>query len=185
MNPENILWPDGQENMGSLRRLAYYARLSDIDSLPAVPDLDDATSFADAVTLDGNITFNSGAGWHKFYCTQDTGMLEDTIVGERDGKSYHSKIKLFHPGKRSELLGWQRVFANTDMVWLVQDAEGQYRVIGSDAFPAEVETAVNSIPETAEGRSGLTVEIGCASRGPAPIYSGVITLAPDSGSGSV
>lgn len=180
---ESINWPDGQDNIGGIETKVYWAPLADVCQLPEPKDLDAASSFSDLVTISTDITFKSGKGWHEMYITPDTGSVNDESVGEVDGKSFKNKFVGFHPGTRAEMLGWARWANNTNLVFLVPEADGQVRLLGSKQFPAKVEVMNPSTGEATEARKGTQMEFSCPRVSPAPIYSGAIDLA-DSGSGS-
>lgn len=179
--PGDVLWADGQDNMGGLSTIHAYAPVSDFLTINEPPE--DPATFADAAKISAAHVFKPGKGWRKLYTTEDTSGLMDESVGEKDGKSYKNKATLFHPGTKDDLLGMARYLNNTGIILLVQESEGAYRQVGSSRFPAKVDTNTIDTTTTTDGRKGMTAEIGAASHYPAPIYPFAVNFLSDSGSG--
>lgn len=181
----DILWANGDDNMGGLRTIAYYAFHDDLVSHPAPVSRSAANNVAQLALITQGPTFKPGKGWKKFYTTEDTGMVESTLQGEKDGRSFINKIKLHHPGGRANLMGTLRYMVNAGMYFIGVDAEGAPRLVGSEHWPAKMETLSITTTETAAGRKGSTVEFQCSSPYPAPLVGFAIDLESDlSGSGS-
>lgn len=180
----NIAWGDGSDNMGGLRTIAYYALHSEFAAggHPAPAARDAATNLNDLSTITTAPTFTAGKGWKRFYITEDTGMVDSTLQGEKDGRSWLNTFKGLHPGNQEQLLGLFRYIVNAGMYWLGDDAEGSKRLVGSEFYPAKLDTASITTTETAAGRKGTTFEFKCSSPYPAPIVK--FELDEESGSGS-
>ncbi len=176
--PEHVLWEDGQDNPGGLQTVAFYAPISVFtdDGIPEVAA--DPITFAAGVEISVDFQFRLGQGFRKMYLTEDTGMGEDESIGERDGKSWRNKMKGFHPGTKSEALGWARWANNTGLIWVIVEADGQKRIVGSRQYPAKIDTNIITTTETADGRRGQTFESSAASKTPAPVYTGSVVEYP-------
>lgn len=172
----DLLHTDGSLNMGSIQVEAYYAPVGDFLVMPEVPNA--PATLAEAAVIASNFTFKTGKCFKKMYITQDKGSVNDEIVGERDGKSFMNKLQAFHPGTKAEMLGFAALAANTGFIFIVVEADGQMRVIGSKAFPGKIDTGTITTSQTTAGLKGFTFEIGCASKTPAPIYTGTVALTP-------
>ena len=99
-NIPHILWGDGDDNMGGIRTIVYWALHSDFTAHPTpdAPTRPDAINVADLVTISNAPTFKSGKGWKKLYTTEDSSGFTSGQQGEKDGKSFMNSVKLFHPG---------------------------------------------------------------------------------------
>lgn len=177
-NIPNILWGDGDDNMGGLRTIAYWALHTDFTAYPTpdAPTRADATNIADLVTITTAPTFKSGKGWKKLYNTEDTGMVDSNQQGEKDGKSFLNKIKLFHPGAGAQVMGLLAYINNAGCIFIGVDAEGKKRLVGSEHYPAKINTLSITTTETAAGRKGVTFEAQCSSPRPAPICAFSISV---------
>lgn len=182
MELEDVLWEDGQDNMGSIQREMYYCALSDLKSMPEVPK--NPASLEEAVVAVGNFVFKTGKCFRRMYLTPDTGNMVSEQVGERDGHSFRTNLTAFHPGSKKKALGFARWMSNSNMIFVVKEANDQLRIVGTEQYPAGIDSNSVATGENAEGRKGMTFTVSCASRTPAPIYEGTIQLTEAAGSGS-
>lgn len=184
LNLSNILWGDGDDNMGGIRTMAYYCLHTEIErgGHAAPMNRASATTLADLSTITSDHTFKTGKGWKRLYNTEDSGMVESTMQGEKDGKSWVNKIKLFHPGNRATVLGFMRWIQNAGCYFVGVDAEGAQRMVGSEHYPAKLDTSTITTTETAAGRKGCTFEAVCSSPFPAPIVTADLEIEDDDSS---
>ena len=166
--PEDILFGDGQDNMGGLATLHAWAPVSHFDAIGEIKA--DPTTFAEGGEIETAHTFKAGKGWLKLYSTEDTSGLMDESVGERDGKSFKNKVTVFHPGTKSAVLGLIRYLNNTGVIFLAQESEGAFRQVGSRRFPAKIDSSTVDTATTTDGRKGCTFEISAANHLPSPVY---------------
>lgn len=171
----NLQWGDGDDNMGGLRTKAYYCLHTEIETFSAPMSRTDATTLADLVTQ-ADHTFVTGKGWKEIYTTEDTGMVDSTMQGEIDGKSWINKIKVHFPGGRAQIMGFLRWIQNAGTHWVGVDAEGYKRLVGSEHWPAKLLASTITTTETAAGRKGATIEAQCSSPFPAPIITASLDL---------
>lgn len=165
---------DGK-NMGGTQKTFYYALAADVDTWPNLPAA--ATDLDDANVLEGNFAMLSGKKFFSGYLTLDTGEVVDEDQGEVDGMSYKHIFNLFHPGMKARLLGFMTKTNNTELVFIVPDAEGLYRVVGSEQYPASRQAGEGGTTgKVAADRKGAGLSFYSYGNGPAPIYGGTIPL---------
>lgn len=175
MDYADLTGPDGTEdNMGGTKQLVYFAPVRDFLSIkkpPASP-----TTLADKVKITTDHTFNTGKCFQKLYVTLDSGSLDSELQGERDGKSFKNKFKMFYPGSDEEIMGFVAQAKNDRMIYLVPMPDGKVRQVGSEDFHAE------TLPKFMTGTNGggrRGYEIEVESMAPNEyLYSGVISLTP-------
>ncbi|HMT28017.1 MAG TPA: hypothetical protein PKD91_01935, partial [Bacteroidia bacterium] len=83
---DDLLWPNGTDNIGGTQVNHYYAPLSHFSVLPVPPE--PATTLSEIVTISDNVVFYTGKKFLQIYSTIDTGRVLDKLVGELDGKSF-------------------------------------------------------------------------------------------------
>lgn len=176
----SLAWGDGDDNMGGLRTKAYWCMHSEVETHAAPVARSVATTFEQLSTITTDHTFVSGKGWKSIYTTEDTGMVESTMQGELDGKSWINKIKLFFPGGRAQVMGFLRYTQNAGLYFVGIDAEGAKRMVGSEHWPAKALAETITTTETAAGRKGATMEFQASSPWPAPIVTALISVEGDS-----
>jgi hypothetical protein len=173
---DDLLWPDGTDNIGGTQVNHYYAPLNDFQILPVV--VTPAVSLEDTVTIEDDVVFYTGHKFFKIYSTIDTGRVADKLVGELDGKSFEHTFEWFFPGTRAKALALITKFANSNMIFIASEADGQKRLIGSTKFPAKLSMSdVDTGAKTAD-RKGIKMKVESRGISPAPIYTGAIPLTP-------
>lgn len=174
----NVDWTEGVTNMGGIKTTIYYAPIADILNFPELP-ANPATP-EDEVTLESvtGFTFNTGKNFLTIYATMETAQVQDEPQGEMDGMSFVHKATLFHPGTKAEALAFAKQVNNANMVFIFPEADGgNFRVIGSAAYPAKAKVTIDTGKATAD-RKGMTIEITSYGATPAPLYTGAISLTP-------
>lgn len=181
---EDILWTQGQDNMGGLVDDLYYVPIDDIDL--TVP----LTLEADGVTIDDDIVLKATKKWFRIYHTRGTGKLDDSLVGERDGKSFENMVEFKFPGDTAALVKFKRQVANTPLAVICKDAQGNYRLLGvtlqkdpataADAvtikFPAYIEQASGTTGAKGSDAKGHTFQIKAEAVCPPLFYTGEIDV---------
>jgi hypothetical protein len=173
MNFEALEFQEGLNNMGGLRTIGYYGFIEDVDvssfpELPAAP-----ATIEDACVITADIVMKAGKTMYAMYGTAETGGLNGEAQGERDGRSTKRTATWFYPTTSKKALGVALKFINRNMFFLFQEHNGNYRLMGSPWFPAEVATG-DSTGTAVTDRKGVTMTITDNGFGPCPIYEGTI-----------
>ncbi len=168
----NQTGPTGvNSNMGGTKMKIFWAP---IDSFTTIADLPSApATAADYSTISANHVLGAGKAWNEMYCTLNKGEQDDTLQGEIDGRSYKQTAKLFYPGTEQAALGIMNQVMNDKVIVLVPLANGAYKQIGSEDFPAELVCSAYKSGTNSGGINGM--EIAVESMGPKMlIYAGTI-----------
>jgi hypothetical protein len=172
----DILFAEGQNNMGGFRTIGWYGFIEDVDTFPEIPAT--PADIASANVITGDIVMKAGKYMYKMYGTAETTGLNGESQGERDGRSTKRTATWFYPTTSEEALGITVAFQNRNMFFVFQEHDGKKRLQGSPAFPAEC--AINDTTGTAvTDRKGITITITDNGFGGCPIYKGVVPVAPE------
>lgn len=146
------------QNMGGTAQVVYYCAWTDVSTYPTKPS-SPADIEANGV-LTGDLTLKAGKKMYEIYITDDTGEFEIETVGERDGKSFVTHLRLFNPGLKKKILGFMNWAKNENLVFIVKDNDGQYYLMGDDTRPATYEGAPDGAGTSREtaGRRGVSME---------------------------
>ena len=125
--------PNGQ-NMGGLTQEIYFGFHADVLTWPTAPVA--AVTLAANAVLTGELIMKPGKKMFKMYITDDTGEFKIEPVGEVDGKSFVNHLTVFHPGLKSMLFGFINAAKNDNLVFVVQDNDGQKYIMGDKFRPA-------------------------------------------------
>ncbi len=169
VTPADIEWSAGSENIGGTTDKIWFAPKQDFadDGIPEVPS--DPTTFASAAVAAGSVAFKTGKGWFSMYVTRDTAGVTSESQGEIDGKSFLNKFVFTHPGNKKEVLGWCRWANNSDLIFMVREAGGSYRLMGSELFSCKADTIAPTTGVATADKKHVAVEVSYPSVSPAPI----------------
>lgn len=165
------------QNMGGIAQECYYCAWDDVLSYPTVPS--SPTTIEENGVLTGSIEMKPGKQMYKIYITDDTGEFEIEQVGERDGKSFVTHLRLFNPGLKKKILGFMNWAKNENLVFIVKDNDGQYYLMGDATRPATYEGAPdgNGTSKETAGRRGVSMEFVYKTAN-VYVYEGDIPLTP-------
>jgi hypothetical protein len=177
-----ITHPQGSQNMGGIIGDIYYCPIEDILTFP------DASAAGKLDTTDDFIC-KTGKKFIPIYHTAETGKVDDSTVGERDGKSKENLLEFFHPGSKQAVAEFERFALNTPCVVICKDTNGNYRALGIGSFDDTTVIFTGDIPAYLESSSGTTGTARADRRGKTfqfkhaanhePIYyKGAIPLTP-------
>jgi len=165
------------QNMGGIAQVAYYCAWEDVLTFPTKPIA--PATIEENGTLTGNIVMKTGKQLHEIYITDDTGEFEIESVGETDGKSFVTHLRLFNPGLKKKLLGFINWAKNDNLVFIVKDNDGQYYLMGDDTRAAIYQGAPDGSGTSKEtaGRRGISMEFTYKTAN-VYTYTGTIPLTP-------
>lgn len=188
MDLENLTHADGADNTAGIGSTIIALKLSDIETLPE-PQVDDSSSssgtLAQLVTVSANIVMKQGKVGKSIYCTLETGGLDCVLQGNLDGKSFKNSVKIQHPGSSPQLLGFMQYVKNGDVILLVEENDGQVRMLGHRSFPAKLESgSANTGSKTTDDKAAV-MTFYSVRKGPAPVFTGKVQINIPGGSGAV
>lgn len=147
--------PNGQ-NMGGIPQVVYYALHKDVAVWPNRPVSNQALSLEQMGELVGEIEMKAGKVFRKFYVTDDEGKLDVEGIGEKDGKSFLMKLRIFTPGLNSKAMGFLNLIKNDNLVFIVPDNNGSYFLLGDKFRPSTLDSLDGmSTGQKTEERPGI------------------------------
>jgi len=178
----NLGWSQGQQNMGGIIGQIYYCPIEDILTFP------DASAVGKLDTIESFVC-KTGKKFISIYHTAETGKLDDTTVGDRDGKSKENMLEFFFPGSKQDVAEFERFALNTPCVVICKDTNGNYRALGIGSFDDTTDVFTGDIPAYLESSSGTSGAARADRRGKtfqfkhsanheAIYYKGTIPLTP-------
>lgn len=166
------------ENMGGIPQKVYFGLHADVETWPTKP-LGTATSFEENAQLTGELVMKTGKKLFQLYLTDDTGEFSIESVGEADAKSFVEHLTIFHPGLQKSILGFINTVKNDNLVFIVEDAEGQLYLMGDASRPAVYAGAPDGggTGKESSARKGMSMEFTYKT-GNVHVYTGAIPLTP-------
>lgn len=168
---DNLDWADGQKSIPGIRPIVYGIAKNKITTWPtfaAAP----ATASA-KVTYVGSFVLEALATWKRINVITDKSPVEAESQGETRCKSFLNKATFVTALTEEKATAFAMDANNDDLVYLVQEKEGKYRVLGNEMF--NTVTSVNlKIGDAPTGEKGITINVEVSDAMPAPFYIGAI-----------
>ncbi|MBQ6978676.1 MAG: hypothetical protein IJQ18_08590 [Paludibacteraceae bacterium] len=181
MNPNNscspleasLDWCEGKPVLPGLRRRIYYTHKSNITKWPTLPK--DALGRPTSSVLQGSFELKADVYWkHIDMNVNNSGVTSDP-QGESPSQTQLNKLSAVHPGVDEEASMLPAYVNNSDVVYLVQTANGKYRLIGNEMYQSK-STAKQDLGQGPTGTASTTLEVECTDQIAAPFYEGEIVI---------
>lgn len=164
----------GQKKLPGIRDHVFATSKRDILAYPAVPDA--PKSLTEAVQATGDFTLAADKYFYKVGIVKDNGKIEVENQGTDGAKTFLNKATFAIPGTEEDASGFIDQMNNDEMIFLVPQRNGKYRIIGSEDFSPELSLKQDT-GATATDANTTTVEASATDLHPAPFYTGKIHTA--------
>lgn len=169
---EDIEFCQGKKSLPGIRPYVYGISLRDVVSVPR-PKRESTSKLADIAIIKDNIVLNADAKWHKVGLVPDDGNVKSDSQGSYGSKTFAITATVNIPGTAEEATAYAAEVNNDQMLYLVPQRDGKYRLVGSDAFPAQVAPAQDTGSGPTDANQ-TTLAITATDEVPAPFYQGEI-----------
>ena len=171
----SLAWCDGASTRPGIRRNVYYIPRRDIVKWPVLPALSGEQAMATAAVMIGDFTLAESKKWLRLDVLTTKSDVTSETQGEYPNFTSLNKATLFYGDTNEEATGFCRLAIQDDLIYLVQQQNGKFRVLGSE-FYGNTETKVSQKQGQGITASdmGTTIEIQCSDECPAPYYPGKI-----------
>lgn len=186
MDTQDLTHKPGSDNTPGIGQLVFYTTMQNVVSLPK-PTVDDSASdtgtFADLVTITADIVVKKPM--NSIYVTLEDGELKHEGQGETDSMSFKNTLEFAHPGTKPEQLGFAQWCKNNDLLFLVQEVDGQVRVLGTRTYPAKLASAPGGTGKKSTDGRKTTFTFHSSRKGPAPVFTGKVMVQGANGGNAV
>jgi len=172
---------NGETVLPGIRSRVYYISKANIATWPTVVSdwtvmaNDKSQNAAHGAAYSGNFTLASDAHWDFIDLVANNGSVTWETQGEAPSQTIKNTASFKHARIDAAAASVQSLALNSDLVFLVQQRDGFFRVIGSEAFVAEVSVSGGTGEDVTSSDAGSTFEVSCTDTAPAPFYFGTIT----------
>ncbi len=169
---KSLAWCQGTPEYAGVRRRIYYLAKSEIVGWPTL-ECDERNGRAISAKYIGDFTLKADAKWKFIDILPDKSQLTSEPQGELPSQTQLNKLVAVHPGVGAEASAAAAYLNNADNVFIVQDMNDNYRVVGCDKWLTN--TTVNQDNgQGASGTTSTTINVEASDEVPAPFYSGEI-----------
>ncbi len=171
---DSLRFCDGTTVMPGVRRKAYFVSKASIVSFPTLPELDkEGVTMEELPVLDGNFVLAADVRFKVIDLDDTASNVSSDSQGEYPCKSFLNKATFKHPGKAEEATGFCRLANGSDLIYIYQERDGKFRVLGNEMFRTNTKPAQESGAKETDA-SGTTLNIEVSDKCPAPFYVGII-----------
>ena len=171
---DSVRFCDGTTVMPGVRRKAYFISQDNIVKYPELPKLsDEEVQMGELATYVGDFTLAADAKFKVIDLDDSASNVTCESQGEKPSKSFLNKATFKHPGKGEVATGFARLANASNLLFIYQERDGAFRVIGNQMFSTNVKPTQESGAKETDA-SGTTLNIEVSDVAPAPFYKGVI-----------
>ncbi len=164
---------EGQTVLPGIRKKVLFQKKANIVAWPTLPKLVEGQTMAGLATYTGNFTLAADKKWLTIKNMDSKSDVNCETQGEKPSVTHLNKATIVHPGTEEEAAGFCRMAAADDLVFLVQQRNGKFRVLGSEEFETVVKPTT-ALGQGVTGTAGTTLEVEATDVCPAPFYPGKI-----------
>lgn len=166
----------GKKSLPGLRRTIFLASVRDILTYPTMPDRNgEGMTLAKIPVYSGNFALGQGKKFIRVDIINNDGQVQVEQQGTQGSRTFHVTATVNAPGTEEEVTGLISELLNDEIIALVQQRNGKFRVVGSEAFPATVNPQ-QSTGQSPTDANQTTLEIVADDEYPAPFYEGKIPV---------
>lgn len=173
--PGSLAWCSGQMAAPGIKLRIFYIPKRDIVAWPALPAFD-AVAAATLGVMSGKFTLAADSVWHSIRIDQKKSTVNSETQGEAPFSTCLDKGSFVHPGTDEEAAAFTRQAINDDYVYLFEQVNGKFRLIGNETYETITKVGTN-IGQVGGTDKGTTIEVECTSESPLPFYTGEIVTA--------
>ena len=162
----------GVRTIPGFKVLIYAACANDIETFPARKT---TTGVGDTITLDGPIVMKTGKKFAKLEVISESGKVTETEVGVVGSQVFQSQFECKLP-KTIASDEWMDANPNSCMVYIIEDKDGNKRVLGNDKVPTTRIAAVGTNGPALTDEKTWAVTIMDNTGRIAPYYEGVVDV---------
>lgn len=170
----------GKKVLAGIRRRVYFVPKTDIVTWPKLPDLggtekDKATDMGALATFVGNFALKADSYFHYIDLKDNASNVSYETAGELGSQLINNQATMIVAGSSKELAGFARQVKNDDLVYVYQEREGAFRVLGNEMFSTDTKPSGDTAAE-ATGAKTTTYAVQVYDDCPAPYYEGKLPL---------
>lgn len=175
MNCQSIIkslgWCQGRAVKPGIRRRVYAISVDQIIGWPTIQR--DSIGRVTSSVLKGNFTLVEDAVWAVFEHIPNKADFKSETQGEYPSQTFKVTASIVHPGVDEAAADATAALLNSNCVFLIEDMDGNYRVIGSEDYDTVVTTSRDN-GQGPTGTAGTTISIEASMDVDSPFYIGEI-----------
>lgn len=168
---KSLDWCEGKPSLPGIRRRLYYIAKSYIVEWPSLPK--DENGRVTSSSYEGNFTLAADATWKHIDVIADKSGVKSDPQGEKPSQTQKNTLTAIHPGVGEEATAAAAYLNNCNNIFLLQDMQGNFRVVGCEAYDS-LTTVAQDLGNGPTGTASTTITCEASDAIPAPFYKGEI-----------
>lgn len=170
----------GQKMLAGIRRRLYYIPKAHIASWPVLPSVDTENATMETIArYTGDFTLDGDKVWKFIDLKDEASNVTFESAGEDGSKLFNNQANAIVSGMRDAVKGFAREANNDDIVFLYQNRDGSFCVLGNEMFKTHVTPSGDTGSEVT-GAITTTFAIQVYDDCPVPTYTGLIKISSTS-----
>lgn len=167
-------WCKGKTVLPGIRTRVYFTKKSNISKWPVLPDtVAEGKTMGALATYSGAFVLVADKKWmHLDVLTAESPVTSES-QGDIPSRTFLNKVTLKHAGVEEEATGFARQANADDLVYLVQQRNGKFRVIGDEMYDTDTKPS-QELGAGNTDKAGTTLAVEVTDVCPSPFYPGVI-----------
>ena len=168
----------GKKSLAGIRRRLYYIEKSAVAAFPSLPDITGTNSqeMKDLAVLLGEFTLAADKYFKHIDLKDEASNVTFEGVGENGSKLFNNQANAIVTGMGDEVKGFCRQALNDDLIYVYQNRDGKFCVIGNEAFTCHT-TPTGDTGTEPTGAITTTLAIQCYDEAPVPTFKGKLYTA--------
>jgi hypothetical protein len=173
---ESIEACPGKTILPGIRRRIYFIPKAHIARFPKLKNPGDTgVAMGDLAVYDGDFTLVEGKYFQFMDLKDEASNVTFETVGENGSHLVNNVANAIIAGMEDDVKGFARQVLNTDMVYVYQQRDGKFCVIGNEMFETHTAPAGDTGAE-ATAATQTTFAINCNDECPVPTYTGKLPI---------
>lgn len=169
----------GQRIQPGIRRRIYYIEKTKIVEWPTLPSPSDQNvKMEDLAKYTGDFTLAENATFKFLDLKDEASNVTFEPVGEDPSKLYNNQANAIVAGQSDAIKGFSREALNEDLVYVYQQRDGKFCVLGNEAYKCHTSPSGDTGAEVT-GATTTSIAIQVYDECPVPTYVGKLHLSAE------
>ena len=168
----------GKKAIAGVRRRLYYIEKASVAAFPSLPAITGASGqkMEDLAVLSGEFTLAADKYFKHIDLKDEASNVTFEAVGENGSQLFNNQANAIVTGIGDEVKGFSRQALNDDLIFIYQNRDGSFCMIGNEAFTCHT-TPSGDTGSEATGAITTTLAIQCYDEAPVPTFKGKLYIA--------
>ena len=170
---KSLAWCQGRQQFAGMRRRLYFIDKKNIMLWPKLPR--DSNGRPLGAAYNGVFVLATDTEWQYIDILLERSQLTSDPQGEYPAQMQLNKLVAVHPGVGEEATEFAALVNAADCVFIVEDMQGNLRVVGHEHYPVKV-TVAQDEGQWAGSAPSTIITVEAADDVPAPVYGGIFVV---------